>query len=61
MQERSPSRATAAPEMPATRAWLSLVGMPHHQAAAAQNTTAPMAAHRAREAASGPPSKEAME
>ena len=35
--------------------------MPHHQAAAAQSTTAPMAAHRAREAASGPPPKEAME
>ena len=61
MQEKSPSRAAAAPEMPATRAWLSLVGMPHHQAAAAQSTTAPMAAHKAMEAAAGPPRKEAME
>ena len=29
------------------RAWLSLVGMPQRQAAAAHTTTAAMAAHRA--------------
>ena len=33
MQARLLSRATAAPDSPAARAWLSLVGIPHHQAA----------------------------
>lgn len=61
MQPRLPSRANAAPDSPAARAWLSLVGIPHHQAAAAHRTTAPIAAHRAREAALGPPPKAAME
>ncbi len=61
MQDKLPSRAAAAPEMPATSAWLSLVGMPNHQAAAAQRTMEAIAAQRAARAARGPPPKEAME
>ena len=61
MQDKEPSNAAAAPETPATRAWLSLVGMPKHQASPAQRTMAVMAAHRAVRAALGPPPKEAME
>ena len=52
--------ARAAPEMPATRAWLSLVGMPKRQAAQAHATMAAMAAHRAVEAAAGSGPKSAM-
>ena len=47
MQDRSPAWATAAPERPAARAWLSLVGMPNHQAAVAHATMATSAAHSA--------------
>ena len=61
MQEKLPSRATAAPEIPATRAWLSLVGMPKHQASPAHRTIAVIAAHRAVRAARVPPPNEAME
>ena len=61
MQEKEPSRATAAPETPATRAWLSLGGMPKSQASAAHRTMAPIAEHRAVRAALEPPPKAAME
>ena len=52
-----PCRAMAAPEIPAIRAWLSLVGMPNHQAAVAQMTMANRAAHRAISACSLLPPK----
>ena len=39
--------ATAAPDIPAIKAWLSLVGIPKYHAAVAQITIAAMAAHKA--------------
>ena len=42
-----PWTAMATPLSPAIGAWLSLVGMPNHQAAVAQSTMANSAAHRA--------------
>ena len=39
--------ATAAPEMPAISAWLSLVGMPKYHAMVAHNTIANMPAQSA--------------
>ena len=61
MQDKLPSSAVAAPETPATRAWLSLVGMPKSQARQAHSTMETIAAHRAVRAALLPPEKAAME
>ena len=56
-----PGSAAAAPDSPATRAWLSLVGMPNRQASTAQHTMAVMAAHRAARASKVLRPKSAME
>ena len=50
----SPPGPTPPRTVPPPGAWLSLVGIPHHQAAAAHRTTAPIAAHRARGGRPGP-------
>lgn len=47
--EKLPFKATAAPEIPAMRAWLSEVGIPNRQAATAHITIAKRAAQRAAE------------
>ena len=60
MQPRLPSRANAAPDSPAARAWLSLVGMPNHQAAVAHATMATSAAHSAVSASAVLPPKSTM-
>jgi hypothetical protein len=50
-------QAIAAPERPAIRAWLSLVGIPNHHAAVAQSTMANRAAQSAISASSELPPK----
>ena len=52
--------ATAAPESPAMRAWLSLVGIPKYQAVVAQITIAAMAAQRAMSESRASPPKSTM-
>ena len=60
MPAKPPCMATAAPEMPAINAWLSLVGMPNHQATVAQSTMANMPAHKAMVASVVLPPKSTM-
>ena len=60
MPAKPPCSAMAAPDSPAIRAWLSLVGMPNHQAAVAHATMATSAAHSAVSASAVLPPKSTM-